>query len=154
MNWTGFWSIFFLAMFKFSVSTIPGPRLGMTFFETVLAAFLGAAVCALICYFGSDVILLYLKKRTEKKHQLLLASGQTPKKKKKFTRMNRFIVRIKMKFGQVGICFYAPFFLSVPLGSMVVAKFYGKRWETYPLIVLGLAVNASLTSILVYFVFN
>ncbi|MEY4659340.1 MAG: hypothetical protein ACO29Q_09865 [Crocinitomicaceae bacterium] len=154
MNWTGFWTIFFLATFKFSVSTIPGPHLGMSFFETAIAAFSGAAVCAFICYFASDVILNFLKKRAEKKHQDIIASGQIPKQKKKFTRMNRILVRIKIKFGQVGICFFAPFFLSVPLGSMVVAKFYGKRWETYPLIVLGLAVNSSLTSILVYFVFN
>lgn len=153
MNWTGFWSIFFLATIKFSVSTVPGPHLGMTYFETVLAAFSGGAVCALGSYFASDIILLFLKKRTARKHQEMMANNIMPPKKRKFTRMNRFIVRIKMKFGQVGICFYAPFFLSIPVGCIVVAKFYGKRWETFPLILLGLAVNASLTSILVYFVF-
>lgn len=153
MNWTGFWSIFFLATIKFSVSTVPGPHLGMTYFETVLAAFAGGAVCALGSYFASDIILLFLKKRTSRKHQEMMANNIMPPKKRKFTRMNRFIVRIKMKFGQVGICFYAPFFLSIPVGCIVVAKFYGKRWETFPLILLGLAVNASLTSILVYFVF-
>ena len=153
MNWTGFWSIFLLAMFKFSVSTVPGPKLGMTFFQTALAAFAGAATCALVSYFASDVILLFLKKRAQKKKELLESKGITPKVKRKFTWMNKLVIRIKMKFGQIGICFYAPFFLSVPLGSMVVAKFYGKHWETFPLILLGLAVNASLTSILVYFVF-
>ena len=153
MNWTGFWSIYFLAMVKFSVSTVPGPRLGMTFFQTALASFAGAATCALVCYFASDAILLYLKKRAQKKLELLESQGISPKVKKKFTRMNKMVIRIKMKFGQVGICFFAPFFLSVPIGSMVVAKFYGKRWETFPLIVLGFAVNASLTSIIVYFVF-
>ena len=153
MNWTGFWSIFFLATIKFSVSTVPGPHLGMTYFETVLAAFAGGAVCALGSYFASDIILLFLKKRTARKHQEMMVNNIMPPKKRKFTRMNRFIVRIKMKFGQVGICFYAPFFLSIPVGCIVVAKFYGKRWETFPLILLGLAVNASLTSILVYFVF-
>ncbi|MEN9973068.1 MAG: hypothetical protein RIS20_1415 [Bacteroidota bacterium] len=153
MNWTGFWSVFLFAMVKFSVSTVPGPRLGMTFFETALASFAGAATCALVCYFASDLILLFIKKRALKKKELQESQGITPKLKRKFTWMNKLVIRIKMKFGQVGICFYAPFFLSVPLGSMVVAKFYGKRWETFPLILLGLAVNASLTSILVYFVF-
>jgi hypothetical protein len=153
MNWTGFWSVFLFAMVKFSVSTVPGPRLGMTFFETALASFAGAATCALVCYFARDLILLFIKKRALKKKELQESQGITPKLKRKFTWMNKLVIRIKMKFGQVGICFYAPFFLSVPLGSMVVAKFYGKRWETFPLILLGLAVNASLTSILVYFVF-
>ena len=153
MNWTGFWTIFFLATIKFSVSTVPGPHLGMTYFETVLAAFAGGSVCALVSYFASDLILLFLKKRAARKHEKMIANNITPPKKRKFTRMNRFIVRIKMKFGQVGICFYAPFFLSIPVGCIVVAKFYGKRWEAFPLILLGLAVNSSLTSILVYFVF-
>jgi hypothetical protein len=67
MNWTGFWSVFLLATIKFSVSTVPGPRLGMTFYETALASFAGAATCALVCYFASDAILLYLKKRAQKK---------------------------------------------------------------------------------------
>lgn len=154
MNWTGFWTVFFLATIKFSVSTIPGPHLGMTFFETVLASFAGGTACALVCYFASDGILLLLNKRTARKHQEMLAKNITPPKKKVFKRMNRFVVRIKMKLGQVGICFYAPFFMSIPLGCLVAAKFYGKRWETFPLIMLGLAFNASLTSILVYFVFN
>ena len=153
MNWTGFWSIFILATVKFSVSAVPGPRLGMTFFETALASFAGGASCALVCYFASDAILMYFKRRAQKKQELLESQGIQPKVKKKFTRMNKMVIRVKMKFGQVGICFFAPFFLSVPIGSMVVAKFYGKRWETFPLIVLGLAVNASLTSIIVYFVF-
>jgi len=153
MNWTGFWSIFFLATVKFSVSAVPGPHLGMTYFETALAAFAGGTVCAMVSYFASDIILFFLKKRTARKHRAMMKNNITPPKKRKFTRMNRFIVRIKMKFGQVGICFYAPFFLSIPVGCIVVAKFYGKRWETFPLILLGLAVNASLTSILVYFVF-
>lgn len=153
MNWTGFWSIYFLAMVKFSVSTLPGPRLGMSFFQTALASFAGAVTCALVCYFASDAILLYMKKRARKKQALLESQGIPPKVKRKFTRMNKMVIRVKMKFGQVGICFFAPFFLSVPIGSMVVAKFYGKRWETFPLIVLGFAVNASLTSIIVYFVF-
>jgi len=154
MNWTGFWTIFFIATFKFSVATVPGPHLGMSYFESVLAAFSGGTACSLVCYFASDFILLQLEKRREKKRNLMLAQSMTPPQKKKMTRMNRLIVRIKMRFGQVGICFYAPFFLSIPIGSMVVAKFYGKKWQSFPLIMLGMAFNASLTSILVYFVFN
>lgn len=154
MNWTGFWTIFFIATFKFFFSTVPGPSLGMTFFETALAAFSGGSVSALLCYFASDGLLLWWNKRKHQKDQAIIAAGGTPKVKRKFNRTNRLIVKLKMKFGQVGICFYAPFFFSVPIGSIVAAKFYGKRWQTFPLILLGLAFNASLTSIFVYFVFK
>ena len=69
MNWTGFWSIFILATVKFSVSAVPGPRLGMTFFETALASFAGGASCALVCYFASDAILMYFKRRAQKERK-------------------------------------------------------------------------------------
>ena len=109
MNWTGFWSIFILATVKFSVSAVPGPRLGMTFFETALASFAGGASCALVCYFASDAILMYFKRRAQKKQEVLESQGIQPKVKKKFTRMNKMVIRVKMKFGQVGICFLPAF---------------------------------------------
>ena len=46
MNLAGLSSIFFLATVKFSVSTIPGPGLGLSFIETFLAAFLGGSISA------------------------------------------------------------------------------------------------------------
>lgn len=155
MNWSGFWTVFFLATFKFVFSTIPAPHIGMSFLEAIFASFCGGTVSSFICYFASDGILLMLKKRKKKKEELALANdGYILKRKKVFTKTNRFIVRVKRRFGKWGICIFAPFFLSVPLGSMVAAKFYGKEWDTFPRIMLGMAFNASLMSCLVFYVFN
>jgi hypothetical protein len=57
---------------------------------------------------------------------------------------------MKMKLGIYGICFWVPFFFSVPLGSIIVAKFYGKLNQTFPLIVLGMAINAAITTFITY----
>ena len=46
---------------------------------------------------------------------------------KPFTKGNKFIVRLKLKLGIYGISFYAPLFLSVPIGTIITAKFYGKE---------------------------
>ena len=72
-----------MATVKFSVSTVPGPRLGMTFFETALASFAGGASCALVCYFASDAILLFLKKRAQKKTGVVGVSRNPAKAEKK-----------------------------------------------------------------------
>jgi hypothetical protein len=93
-------------------------------------------------------------KRKIKKEELLLDKGIQVPNKKKFTKTNRMVIKLKMSFGKYGICFWAPFFFSVPIGSIIAAKFYGKLRETYPLIVLGMAINATITTFLAYVVFG
>jgi hypothetical protein len=54
----------------------------------------------------------------------------------------------------LGICFWAPFFLSVPIGSFIVAKFYGHEKNTFLLVVLGMLLNATITTFLAYVIFK
>ncbi len=150
MNLAGLSSIFFLATVKFSVSTIPGPGLGLSFVETFLAAFLGGSISAAFFYFASEFVIQWAQKRRLKKEELLLQQRKEIKKRKIFTKLNRFIFILKSKLAIYGICFWVPFFFSVPLGCIIVAKLYGKEARTYPLIVLGMAINALITTSLVY----
>jgi prolipoprotein diacylglyceryltransferase len=83
-----------------------------------------------------------------------MAESKILKKKKKFTKTNRAIIRLKQKLGIYGICFWAPFFLSVPIGSIIVAKFYGKQREAFPLIIVGMFLNAFLMTSLSYLLFH
>jgi hypothetical protein len=46
------------------------------------------------------------------------------KKKKIFSRKNRFIVRIKRNFGLAGIAFLTPWFLSIPVGTIISMSIY------------------------------
>lgn len=119
-----------------------GPPLKLTFLETYFACCAGAILSSFIFYFAAEY---FLKRAQQKK----LASG---KKSKVYTKTNKFIVKIKNSFGMIGVAFYCPFFLSIPLGSMIVAKFYGKKRITYPLIVLGIFVNGIITTSISYFV--
>lgn len=154
MNWTAISSIFLVATFKFMFSPFAGPHLGLPYYETYFAAFVGGSFSAAIFYFASDYFMELSHKRKLEKEKLLLQKGATILAKKKFTKTNRFVIRLKMKLGKYGICFFAPFLFSVPIGSIIVAKFYGKLNETYPLIVMGMALNAALTTFLAYAVFG
>ena len=82
-----------------------------------------------------------------------LKKGLPPIQKKKFTRMNKFIVKIKGSLGIVGISFWAPFFLSIPIGSIVTAKFYGENKKTYPLIIVGMFINGFATTGIAYLIY-
>jgi hypothetical protein len=72
------------------------------------------------------------------------------KTKKKFTRMNKFIVRIKHRLGIVGLSFFAPFFLGIPLGTIIAAKFFGHQKKTFPLILVGILFNGAVTTSIRY----
>ena len=91
--------------------------------------------------------------RTHKKKKLLIEQAKEKgiefKRKKVFTRTNKFIVRMK-GLGIIVICFYAPLFLSIPIGSIISAKFFGKDNRTFPLIVLGIGINGLITTGIAY----
>ena len=153
MNWGIIASVFFLATFKFMFAPFTGSGLNLTFWETYFSSVAGGTVGAAIFYFSSELLLKYSHRKKVKKQDELERKGLPIPIKKKFNRTNRFIIRLKQKLGIIGICFWAPFFLSVPIGSIIAAKFYGKSRKTYPLIVLGMFVNAMITSLLAYLMF-
>ncbi len=150
MNWAGISGIFTIATVKFMFSTVGGPAFGLAYYETFLAAFAGGSISAAVFYFASDKFMEYSQIKKVKKEKDLLEKGILVPHKKKFTKTNRLIIKMKMKLGIYGICFWVPFFFSVPLGSIIVAKFYGKLNKTYPLIVLGMAINAAITTLISY----
>jgi len=139
MNWTGFWSVFFVATFKFSVAPFGGLPFGLSYLESFLAAFVGGSVSSCLFYFSAN----YFLKKTKKKEGA-----------KTHTKTNKLIVKLKRNTGKIGVCFWAPFFLSIPVGSIITAKFYGKYKTTFLLILIGMAINASIMTTLAYVVFN
>ncbi|MBL1281192.1 MAG: hypothetical protein COA33_013015 [Fluviicola sp.] len=127
-----------------------GPKLGLSFFETYFSIVAGGIVAGAIFYFSAEFFILRSIRKNKEKIAKLKAQGKPFKQKKKFSRMNKFILKIKGTFGQFGIAMWAPFFLSVPIGSIVAAKFYGKSKKTYPLMVLGMFVNGFITTSITY----
>ena len=150
MNWSGYITLASVATFKFMFSAIPGPALGLNYFETVASISIGAMVSAAFFYFSSE---FFLNRARSKRLKLLREAEQKGipfKGKKTFSRVNKIVVKLKLGLGKVGICFWAPFFLSVPIGSIIAAKFYGKYSFTFLFILVGILLNAFLTSFIVY----
>lgn len=150
MKWGALSSVFLFSIIKFMFAPLSGPILKLNFIETYLAACSGAIFGALIFYFGAEILIRYAHKKRVEKMEYALANNLPVKIKRKFTRTNKFIVRIKMKLGIYGIAMFAPFIMSIPLGSIVTAKFYGKQKITFPLIVLGIGLTGLLTTGLTY----
>lgn len=131
-------------------ASIPGAVAGIPAWQTYLTTCLGGVFGAVIFYFGSELFLVMNRKKTARKRHEAQTKGIPYKEKKKFTRLNKFVVHIKWKLGIYGVCFWAPFFLSVPVGSIIAAKFYGRKKITFPLIVLGMFMNGLVTTGVAY----
>ncbi len=153
MQWHFYFTLFSLSMIKFMFAPFGGPAMKLNYLETYLSCISGAFVAAFIFYFSSEFFMIRAHKKRQAALQASITNGTPLKYKPKFTRFNKLIVKLKRRFGIYGIAFYAPLFLSVPLGSIVTAKFYGKEKRTFPLILLGICINGAITTGLAYLIF-
>ena len=149
MNW-GVISLFGLSTVKFSFSPFGGKIAGLTFIETYVSCCSGAILSAAIFYFLANYFIKKSIEKNAKIRQDFLDQGLPIPIKKRFTRMNKGVIRMKRSIGIIGIAFWAPFFLSIPLGSIITAKFYGHNKNTFLLIIAGVFLNGLITTGITY----
>ncbi|MCE3296782.1 MAG: hypothetical protein K0R65_2496 [Crocinitomicaceae bacterium] len=144
-------TFFLLSTIKFLFTPFGGPIAGMNFWETYISCVGGAIFSAAVFYYASEYFMKRAKAKRTREKEEALKNGTELKPRKVFTKMNKFIVRIKRRFGIYGISLFAPLFLSVPIGSIITAKFYGKEKRTFFLVVAGMFMNGFITTGLAYF---
>lgn len=155
MRWGAYTSLFLFSTVKFMFAPFAGPNLdpALSFMETYFSCTAGAILSSTIFFYSARFFMdRYAQKQLEKE-QKAIAQGKTPKVKKKFTRLNKGIVRTKRSIGIIGVTFLAPLFLSIPGGSIVVAKFYSHSKIAYPLVVSGILFNGLVITLIAYFIF-
>jgi len=152
MNWAAFSIVFLSSTIKFLFSPFAGVPLGMNFLSTYVSAVSGATLSSLFFYFAAEFIMKRTKINKLKKEEALIKSGKLIPKKKIFTRGNKLTVKLKNSLGKFGICFIAPSLLSIPLGTIIVAKFYGKDKDTFLWVFAGILSSGLITTSLAYFV--
>jgi hypothetical protein len=148
MSWGAIFTTILLGTIKFLFAPLSGAGMGLSFFEAMISSLIGAWLSASIFYHLSDH---FLNKAREKRLVQFKLTGEIPSLSKKKRLVNRFILKIKKSVGQVGICFLAPLFLSVPLGTIICAKFYFKKKYTFILILCGLLINSFLLSVISFY---
>jgi len=92
-----------------------------------------------VFYFLSD----YFMDRAKEKRARKIRNG-TAKPKKNFTKVNKFLVRTKRALGMLGIAIISPTGISIPIGSIVMAKFYGDNKWAYPSLMISMVLWALL----------
>ena len=149
--WT-YISFVLLSSSKFMFAPLAGPAAGLTFWETFITCSIGGYISATIFYFGSSYFMKLSLKRYAKRVKKAQLKGKPVPVKRKITKTNRRIIQSKQKIGQIFTCWAFPLFFSIPLGTIITAKFYKHDRQTFPLIILFLTVDCFLITGGTYFI--
>ena len=133
--------LFLLSSVKFLFAPASSIALGYDLPKTIIITFCGGSFGITIFYFIGSAIFNWWTKHKK-----------TPKKKKRvFTSTNRKIVFIKNKYGLIGLCLITPGIISIPVGSILAAKYFRHDKKTFPYLIASLFIWCISLSSLAYF---
>jgi hypothetical protein len=134
--------IFALSSVKFLLAPPLSFGLGLNWFQTLASTSCGGIMGVLMFfYLSKSAITLYDKYARKYVHRAAhwiamklnmshLAERHfplIPRKRRKFTFANKLYVRIRKKYGFIGIIVLTPVLLSIPVGTFLAARFYPNR---------------------------
>lgn len=116
-----------LSTFKFGMTfPLAIMEFKFSFFETILwintGGILGIYFFAYLSEGLNRLIEKLIKKRKDKNYN----AKKKNKEKKMVTKRNRRIVRIKQRYGLIGIALCTPILFSIPVGVFLVVRYYPK----------------------------
>jgi hypothetical protein len=97
--------------------------------ETILWTNIGGIIGIYFFAFLAEKILAWWKRAFRRSNRHILEDEQ--QEKKIFTRKNRRIVRIKQKYGLIGIALITPLLLSIPVGVFLVVRYYNTNRKKF-----------------------
>jgi len=118
-----FSSFKFAATFPLAVA-----RFDFSFMEIILWTNIGGMAGIYFFAYLSEKLLAWWKQKFKSRRERLIEKQE---KKKIFTRRNRRIVKIKQKYGLIGIAFTTPLLLSIPVGVFLVVRYYHSSRTKY-----------------------
>lgn len=137
--------VFFFGTTKFLLAPFIGINgFGLSIFETYITVSLGGIFGAtLFFYLGNKLMDISFKKKLKKIEKLKAEGKPLPKI---MTKTNKTIIKVKHGFGIWGLAFLTATFISIPVGSIICAKFYHHNKMSIFIIYFFVLVNALILS--------
>ena len=133
------------SMVKFAVSPLVSYGFDRTFAETLLITSVGG--CIGVIFFYRLSTWLMKRARIRRIHrEIAILHGVEIKRPRIFTRTNRFIVRLKHGYGLQGLAALTPILLSIPIGTVIAAKYFRHDRRTLPTLLSSVLIWAVVLS--------
>ncbi|MBL7951258.1 MAG: hypothetical protein JNM62_06015 [Flavobacteriales bacterium] len=123
-------TVVFTAMVKFLFAGLVSYGMGNGFIETLVYLAIGSTAGMLVFYFSGKGLLERFRHRYIRRSKERALKGLPPKHV--FTRTNRTIVRVKQRYGVIGLAAFAPPTLSIPITAVLAAKYFRHDRRTLP----------------------
>lgn len=118
-----------------------GAGFGLPFLENFLFTSLGGCLGVIVFYNLSERLTELFRVRWLRQRNAAL-SGATGGPRPIFTKRNRRIIRIKHVSGYWGVALLTPLVLTIPIGSILAARFFHHDRRTIPALLLSVVVQA------------
>ncbi|NQV52278.1 MAG: hypothetical protein HQ500_03805 [Flavobacteriales bacterium] len=115
--------LFSSVKFLFAPSTVY--LSGYNYWQTLLITIVGGILGVTVFFYTGSAIFSFIKDRFS-------TSGTA---RKTFSKKNRFIIRIKASWGILGVAMLSPCLLSIPLGSLIAARYFRYDRRTLPMLI-------------------
>jgi hypothetical protein len=112
--------ILLTSMVKFVASPVVSFALGYSFMQTMIMIGIGGCTGVLIFFFAGGWIMGRIEGRR--------------KNRRNFTRTNKAIVRLRRGQGLNGLAVMTPVIISIPIGTLIAAKYYRHEKRTLPVL--------------------
>lgn len=141
----GILSVIATGAVKLLASTMVSVGLGFGFWETFLFSSIGGCIGVLIFYRLSD---WFISRALLRRRRLSVPDekGNTRIAPKVFTRRNRWLIRLKHSSGLRGLAALTPLVLTIPVGSIIAARFFRHDRRTLPALFSSVVIQAMVVS--------
>lgn len=137
-------SVVLTASVKFLFAGLVSFGMGNGFWETLIYTAIGGLLGMSVFYLGGRGLLEWFRKRYLRRVQERISKGLPPKRI--FTRTNRLIVRVKQRYGILGLAMFAPPTLSIPVTALLAAKYFRHDRRTLPTLLVSVMVWSAVLS--------
>ena len=113
---------------KFAIAIPALVLAGYSYWQFIIVSISGGLTGFFAFYYFGEAIKSLCRRTFRKK------SGQG----KKFRRFTRFIITVKSSYGLAGLALTTPCILSIPVGSLLAVRYFGKDKRTIPFMILSI----------------
>ena len=134
-------NVLLLSTIKYFYTPIYAHMIGLDFWSTMITTIIGGILGFLIYYHFSSILILSSKHLKPKVKRIMPVSFirsyqkyktrrlEKRKRKKKFTRRNRFMVKFGREYGMVSLILLTPILVSLVLGAFLLRRYYNNNPE-------------------------
>lgn len=146
--------VLLFAATKFLVSGGVARESGFSALECLLLLIAGGWIGVLVFFNLSEYLLERSSRSHQQKVRKAIEQGKSVPKRRKFKWSNRLIIKIKHRFGMVGLALITPTIISIPIGCIVCAKFFRhKQRKMLTLLLISVVLWALILTPVWYFVY-